>query len=96
MFFYNINIMRPTTLFFSIAVALTAMPLHSQDFDKHFADSTLRLDYIFGGKAGPDAGCTLLLDCASREPRLGRTPPQPFGCAASRQRTHRHDRRRDG
>ncbi len=66
MFFYNINIMRPTTLFFSIAVALTAMPLHSQDFDKHFADSTLRLDYIFGGKAGPDAGCTLLLDCASR------------------------------
>ena len=66
MFFYNINIMRPTTLFFSIAMALTTMPLHSQDFDKHFADSTLRLDYIFGGKAGPDAGCTLLLDRASR------------------------------
>lgn len=64
--FYNINIMRPTTLFFSIAMALTTMPLHSQDFDKHFADSTLRLDYIFGGKAGPDAGCTLLLDRASR------------------------------
>jgi len=64
--FLQHHIMRPTTLFFSIAMALTAMPLHSQDFDKHFADSTLRLDYIFGGKAWPDAGCTLLLDRASR------------------------------
>lgn len=42
----------------------------AEDFGKHFADSTLRLDYIFGGVADANGNieCTLLLDGASRTP----------------------------
>ena len=51
-----------------LSLAAIAAPLQAQDFDKHFADSTLRLDYIFGGRAGQDARCSLMLDGASRTP----------------------------
>lgn len=43
----------------------------TDDFSHHFADSTLRLDYIFGGIADPvthTPQCTMLLDAATRTP----------------------------
>ena len=35
-----------------LAVAFTAFAASATDFNKHFTDSTLRVDYILGGKAG--------------------------------------------
>lgn len=54
--------------FILLAIAAIATPAHAVDFGKHFADSTLRLDYIFGGKAGEDAVCNIMLDGAVRTP----------------------------
>lgn len=58
--------MKTFSLIFASLFFIVPGHVYSQDFYKHFADSTLRLDYIFGGKAGQDAGCTLLFDGASR------------------------------
>ena len=63
-----------------LSLAAIAAPLQAQDFDKHFADSTLRLDYIFGGRAGQDARCSLMLDGASRTPGWAGRPQGSAGC----------------
>ena len=51
-------------------VACMALGAGAQDFGKHFADSTLRLDYVFGGTAsvGGPADCTVLFDGGVRTP----------------------------
>ena len=55
----------------ALALALTlgvCAQAENNDFDKHFADSTLRLDYIFGGVVGEDGviRCNLYYDGATR------------------------------
>ena len=59
--------MKSISLIVMSVISLMCMPVYSQEFDKHFSDSTLRIDYIFGGKAGgEDHYCSLLLDGMSR------------------------------
>ncbi|MCM1483026.1 MAG: IgA Peptidase M64 [Muribaculaceae bacterium] len=48
----------------AILLAASALTANAAGFNDHFADSTLRLDYIFGGTAG---NATALLDAQSRQ-----------------------------
>ncbi len=53
------------------AIAMTlGLGMSAQEFGKHFADSTLRLDYIFGGMADKNGNidCSILFDGATRTP----------------------------
>lgn len=45
-------------------LALVAAGMHAADFNQNFSDSTLRVDYIFGG--GPD-GLKIMLDSQSKQ-----------------------------
>ena len=52
---------------FTILLALAALtPLHAQHFNRHFADSTLRIDYIFAGNSREQH---IYVDQLSRSPR---------------------------
>ena len=56
----------------SLALAISfGVNAQSNDFDKHFADSTLRLDYIFGGVVDQNGNisCNLFYDGATRTPQ---------------------------
>lgn len=62
--------MKNVALALALAAASLTVGAQAQDFDKHFADSTLRLDYIFGGVVGEDGAirCGLYYDGAARTP----------------------------
>ena len=58
---------RLATLFtFSLLHLFTFSPLHAQQFEEHFTDSTLRIDYTFSGDAKSQQ---LYVDELSRSPR---------------------------
>ncbi|MDE6549602.1 MAG: IgA Peptidase M64 [Muribaculaceae bacterium] len=51
-------------IFAALLVACASLGSHAADFDENFCDSTLRVDYIFGG--GPD-GVKIMLDSQSKQ-----------------------------
>ncbi|MDE5720491.1 MAG: peptidase M64, partial [Paramuribaculum sp.] len=61
-----------------IALAATALTASAADFDRHFSDSTLRLDYIFAGDASRQgvylASSSKSAGWAGRRTRLDRMP----------------------
>lgn len=61
-----------------IALAATALTASADDFDRHFCDSTLRLDYIFAGDASRQgvylASSSKSAGWAGRRTRLDRMP----------------------
>ena len=59
----NLTAMKKSIIIAAI-VNCMAISSFAQEFGKHFADSTLRLDYIFGGKVSSDGKpeCQVLLD----------------------------------
>jgi len=58
------------TIIIAAIINCIAISSFAQEFGKHFADSTLRLDYIFGGKVSSDGKpeCQVLLDGLVRTP----------------------------
>lgn len=58
------NIVKALLLPVAMCVSIGA---RAGDFSKHFADSTLRLDYVFGGTLAR-GGCTILFDGGVRTP----------------------------
>lgn len=70
-------------LFLIVALALTTLAARAQDFNKFFADSTLRIDYIFSGNSTEQH---IAVDELSRIPRwygkrqrLGEVPVEGNG-----------------
>ena len=53
-------------IFIILLNIVTLLPIYAQNFSKHFADSTLRLDYIF---AGDSSSQHIYLDELSMSPR---------------------------
>lgn len=71
------------TILFGIG-AIIASEAESADFDQHFCDSTLRVDYIFGGGGGRDVSILLdrqskSSDWAGRRHHLHDLPPERNG-----------------
>ncbi|MDE6632212.1 MAG: peptidase M64, partial [Muribaculaceae bacterium] len=56
--------MRLKRIVTSSFLALVAAGMNAADFNQNFSDSTLRVDYIFGG--GPD-GLKIMLDSQSKQ-----------------------------